>query len=296
MVKLSGIFPPIPTTFDQDGNLAPEKLQNNLTRLSDFGLAGFLILGSNGEMVMLSEAERRAVLTAAREAIPSDKLMLAGTGMQSTRETIAATRVAAEAGADAALVLNPSYFKGEMTREALVRHYHAVADAASIPIMIYNMPACSGLDMDAATIVEISQHVNIIGIKDSGGNIGKMSSVIRSASGDFQFLVGSANVLLPALTVGAVGGILALANIAPSQCLAIHDFCLKGDLDRARVMQQKMIPVNEAVTTNGGVPALKAAMDHLGLYGGPARLPLLPLSDQHRESLRAFLAENEITL
>jgi 4-hydroxy-2-oxoglutarate aldolase len=296
MLKLDGIFPPLPTSFDHNEELALDKIQSNLERLSKFDLAGFLILGSNGEMVMLSDSEKRQVFQAAREAIRSDKLMLAGTGMQSTRETIALTRVAAECGADAVLVLNPSYYKGLMTRRALVAHYTAVADASPVPVIIYNMPACSGLDMDAATIIEIANHANIVGIKDSGGNIGKLGDVVRGTPPAFQFIVGAAGVLLPALAMGAVGGILALANIAPRQCLNIHRCFNGGDIERARAIQHQMIPINAAVTAIGGVPALKTAMDHLGLYGGPARKPILPLGDDDRQSLLNLLDKNDIKL
>ncbi len=296
MLELNGIFPPIPTSFDPSQELALDKLQSNLDRLSRFDLAGFLILGSNGEMVMLSESERQKVFESAREAIPADKLMLAGTGLQSTRETIALTQVATNAGADAVLVLHPSYYKGLMTGEALVAHYAAVADASTVPVIIYNMPACSGMDMDAGTIVEIARHPNIIGIKDSGGNVGKLADVVRSTPPEFQFLVGAAGVLLPALAVGAVGGILALANIAPQHCLEIHRSFLKGDLERAREVQFKMIPINAAVTSIGGVPALKAAMDHLGMYGGPCRKPILPLTEDHKEALLNLLDDSSINL
>lgn len=296
MLELNGIFPPVPTSFDPTQELALGKLKSNLDRLSRFDLAGFLILGSNGEMVMLSESERQKVLETAREAIPADKLMLAGTGLQSTRETIALTKVATVAGVDAVLVLNPSYYKGLMTRKALVEHYAAVADASAVPVIIYNMPACSGLDMDAQTIVEISGHPNIAGIKDSGGNIGKMADVVRSSLPEFQFMVGAAGVLLPALSVGAVGGILALANIAPQHCLDIHRSFLAGDLERARELQFKMIPINAAVTSVGGVPALKAAMDHLGMYGGPCREPIQPIADDNKEALLKLLDDNDIKL
>ncbi len=296
MLRLNGIIPPIPTSFTPNEDLALGPLRDNLTRLCQYDLAGFLALGSNGEMVMLSETEKLKVYEAAREAIPTDKLLLAGTAAQSTRETIALAKAAAKAGADAALVLNPSYYKGLMTREALVGHYFAVAESSPIPVIVYNMPACSGLDMDAATILAISRHDNIVGIKDSGGNVAKMGAVIRAAKPGFQFLVGSASILLPALSVGAVGGILALANIAPGPCLDIYRNYHAGDLEKARDIQLKMIPVNVAVTSGGGVPALKAAMDHLGLYGGPVRRPILPLSAEDRQELIRLLDENHVTL
>lgn len=296
MIKLTGIFPPLPTAFDANENLVLDKIQDNIKRLSQFDLSGFLILGSNGEMVMLSENEKKRVFDTARKAIPNGKLMLAGTGMQSTAETIRLSKVAAEAGADAVLVLNPSYYKGLMTKEALVNHYRAVADSVTIPVIVYNMPACSGLDLSAEVIAEVSNHPNIIGLKDSSGDIGKMSEVLINVEPDFQVLTGTASVLLPALTLGAVGGILALANIAPQQCLDILANHRDGDIEKARQIQNKMIPVINAVTRDGGIPALKAAMDYLGLYGGPARRPILPLDDEKKKQLLKLLDENGIKL
>ncbi|MCB0639736.1 MAG: dihydrodipicolinate synthase family protein [Lewinella sp.] len=289
MISLQGIFPPLLTPFQENEDLALDQLQANIRYLSQYGLAGFLILGSNGELVHLTEGEKEAVYAAAREAIPSDKLMLAGTGGQATRETIRLTRMAAGAGADAALVLNPYYYKGMMTREALVAHYRAVADASPIPVIVYNMPANSGLDMDAATIVQIAEHENIIGLKDSGGNIVKMGAIKRMAKPGFQILAGSASFLLPALSVGAIGGILALANIGPAQCISVYENFLGGNLAEAQATQLELIPINLAVTSQWGVPALKAAMDHLGLYGGPGRRPLRPLEEGIREQLYGLM-------
>ncbi|MDX9929967.1 MAG: dihydrodipicolinate synthase family protein [Bacteroidales bacterium] len=296
MVSLKGIFPPLPTSFDSSGELFEEKISFNIRKLSRFDLAGFLILGSNGELVMLSHDEKVRAYNAAREAIDSDRVMLAGTGAQSTRETILLTKEAARAGADAVLVLNPYYYKGLMTTEALKAHYHEVAEASTIPVIIYNMPANTGLDMTAEQVVAIASHPNIIGMKDSGGNIVKMGDIIRQVRTDFQFLAGSAGFLLPAFAVGAVGGILALANIAPGRCIAIHEAFMKGDIETARSIQYDMIPVNMAVTSRWGVPALKAAMDHLGLYGGPARSPIQPLKPETKDLLIQLLGTYKITL
>ncbi|MFC2097183.1 dihydrodipicolinate synthase family protein [Bacteroidota bacterium] len=296
MLKLNGIFPPLPTSFDDGENLAVDKMQNNIRILSKYELSGFLVLGSNGELANLSEKEKLEVYNAAREVIPSNKIMLAGTGGQSTRETIRLTKYAADSGADAVLVLNPYYYKGLMTPEALTNHYFDVAEASTIPVIIYNMPACSGLDMNADTIIKISAHQNIIGMKDSGGNIVKMGDILHRAKPEFQILAGSAGFFLPALSMGAIGGILALANIAPSQCKSIYENYLTGDLEKARETQLKMIPVNAAITSKWGIPALKVALDHLGLYGGLARKPILPLKQEIKEQLLNLLNENDIHL
>ncbi len=294
-ISLNGIFPPLPTSFNEEGALFQEMIRSNIERLCQYPLTGFLILGSNGELVMLSEKEKVMALEAAREAIPEGTLMLAGTGGQSTRETIWLTREAARTGADAAMVLHPFYYKGLMTPKALVAFYHSVADASEIPVIVYNMPANTGMDLDAPTILQIANHPNIVGLKDSGGNVAKMAQVTGQAGSDFQVLAGSAGFLLPALSVGAVGGILALANIAPRQCLDIMELFIRGDLKAARSLQQRMVAPNGAVTRRWGVPALKYAMDQLGLYGGPTRHPVQPLEKETKEQLTGILKEAGIT-
>ena len=294
MPILRGIFPPLPTSFDDNEALATDKMIDNIKQLNHYHLAGFLVLGSNGELVHLSDYEREKVYIETREAIPSDKIMLAGTGCPSTGQTIELTKKAAKAGADAALVLNPSYYKGLMTKEVLIKHYFTIADASDIPVIIYNMPANSGLDMDADTIIALSQHDNIIGLKDSGGNIAKMGEIRAYAHSDFQLLAGSAGFLLPALSVGAVGGVLALANIAPQHCIDIFQYFMDGKMDDARKKQLKIIKLNNFVTRQYGVPALKEAMNKLGLYGGPLRRPLLPLEGRIKEKLRNLIKDSNI--
>ncbi len=301
MIRLQGIIPPLPTSFHENEELYPEKIRENIEKLLRYGLSGILLLGSNGELVMLSESEKERVYAAARDAIPTEKLMIAGTGGQSTRETIRLTKIAARQEADAALVLNPFYYKGQMTPDVLINHYHDVAEASPIPILLYNMPANSGLDMSAKTILRIAEHPNIIGIKDSDGNIVKMGEIIRNAKEDFYMLAGSAGFLLPAMAIGARGGILALANILPEKCLEIVNTFNEGKLDEAREIQQAVIPLNTAITRKWGIPALKAAMDHLGLYGGPVRKPLNNLSEARKMELLKLLKpfgenENEASL
>ncbi|MBN1650067.1 MAG: dihydrodipicolinate synthase family protein [Bacteroidales bacterium] len=294
-IDLKGIYPPLPTAFDEHEDLAIAKMLANIQALSKYNLAGFLVLGSNGELVHLTEEEKIKVYRECRKAIPDDRLMLAGTGGQTTRETIRLSLAAANAGADAVLVLNPFYYKGLMSTDALVAHYHAVADACPIPVIIYNMPANSGLDMNADQILAIADHPNIIGLKDSGGNITKIADIIGRAKPGFQVLAGSAGFLLAALTVGAVGGILALANIAPQQCIDIQSYFEKNELAKGRKLQAEMIPVNTAVTAGWGVPALKSAMDNIGLYGGKARKPIQELSVSAKSALLQLLKQNKIT-
>lgn len=293
VIQLQGIYPPIPTSFDDKGAVAVEAIKKNLSFLNRFDLRGYVVLGSNGEFVMLSKDEKALVMETARSVIPSNKLMIAGTGCQSTQETIEMTKLAATIGADAALVLPPFYYKKLMTPEVLKKHFFTAADSSTIPIIVYNMPACTGIDLGEDIIVSLSEHPNIIGLKDSSGNIIKIGAVNNRIKG-FQILAGSGSFFVPALAVGAVGGIMALANIAPLQCLELQQHFLQGRIKEARDIQNRMIPVNTAITSGWGVPALKAALDHLGLYGGPVRPPLLPLAKEVLKKLKDILRDGDI--
>ncbi len=290
-ISLRGVFPPIPTPFDAEGNVAHQALAENIERWNQYDLAGYVVLGSNGEAVYLTEEEKVRVWETARKAIPSDKLMIAGTGCESTRQTIALTRRAAELGADAALVLTPHYYSGKMTPDSLVHHYEAVAEASPIPVMLYNVPKFTRVDMDAPTIARSAQHVNVVGIKDSSGNVAKLADLVRLTDPEFQVLAGTGGVFFAGLTLGAVGGILALANVAPQECVDIYRLFQKGQWDEAAELQRRMLPVNAAVTGGFGIAGLKAALDMLGYCGGPVRPPLLDLTAAERETLREILAE-----
>ncbi|MGE5342170.1 MAG: dihydrodipicolinate synthase family protein [Candidatus Omnitrophota bacterium] len=286
---LNGIYPPLPTPFDEKGALALNALKSNIAILSEFDLRGFVVLGSNGEYVMLSQAEKILIMETAREVIPSNKLMIAGTGCQSTVETIFLTQKAAEIGADAALVINPSYYKGQMNPDAIISHYFEVADNSPIPILLYNMPANTGIDLDVETLSAIAKHANVLGLKDSSGNVVKMGTLRSQEGPAFQILAGSGGFLLPSLSIGAIGGILALANIAPDHCVAIHQLYFNGRIKEAQALQLSLISLNTAITSRWGVPALKAAMDSLGLYGGPTRAPLMPLSNDNKKIVNSML-------
>ena len=294
MVSLQGVFPPVPTPFDQEGAVHLAALQANLRRWKRFRLAGYVVLGSNGEAVYLSEGERRQVLEATREEIPADKTMIAGAGGESTHQTVAFARQAADAGADAALAITPHYYDGKMTRESLVCHFRAVADASPIPLVLYNVPKFTHLDMDAETVALAAEHPNIIGIKDSGGNIAKLADIVRSSEPGFQVLAGSASFFFAGLTLGAVGGVLALANVAPQQCMAIFRLFRAGGWDEAAELQRTMLPVNAAVTARFGIAGLKRALDLLGYFGGPVRSPLLGLQPEEQRVLERVLAEGGV--
>ena len=299
-LDLSGIYPPIPTPFDDKGDVrepqsndvALDLLRENLIRWGETELAGFVVLGSNGEAVHLTEGEKGAVLRAAREAIPSGRLLIAGTGEQSTRSTIELTRRAADLGAEAALVTPPHYYRPRMDTAALERHYFALADASPIAILLYNMPAYTGLDLTAAQILRLAEHPNIVGLKDSSGHLPKMGAVIGGAPQGFQVLAGSASFLYPAMVLGAVGGVCALANVAPRECCQLADLVRAGDHQAARELQLRLIPPNAAVTSQFGVPGLKQALDWTGYYGGPVRSPLGPLTEEEGAELRRVLVES----
>ncbi len=293
-ISLAGIFPPIPTPFEEGGEIALGALVANLERWNQHDLAGYVVLGSNGEAPYVTEEEKVLVWRTARQAIAPGRLMIAGTGCESTRQTISLTNRAAQAGADAALVVTPHYFGPKMTGDSLVRHYEAVADASPIPILIYNVPKFTGVNMDAASIARASQHPNIIGEKDTSGNITQLAETVRLAHPGFQVLAGSAGFVLAGLVVGAVGGILALANIAPERALDIYRLFREGSLAQAAELQRRMIPVNTAVTAAHGIAGLKAALDMLGYYGGPVRSPLLDLTEGERNTLRQLLVKGGI--
>lgn len=294
--RLAGVFPPVPTPFDEQGEIAPDKLAANLRQLSTTALSGFIILGSNGEYPYLDEGEKRVLFEAARQAIPTDRLFVAGTGAEATRQALRLTLAAAEAGADAAIVITPAYYKPAMGHEAQVRHFTTLADASPIPIILYNMPSYAGIDLSVDTILKLAEHPNIIGLKESGGNIVKIAEVAREVavrSLDFSVLAGSASFLQASLAVGARGGVVATANVAPEQCLEVYRLMVSGDLGAAREMQHRILPLNAAVTTRFGVAGLKYAMEKVKLYGGAVRPPLLPLVASARAEIDRILSELE---
>ena len=293
--SVRGVLPPIPTPFDTGGQVAYGALRENLQRWNAYNLAGYVVLGSNGEAAYLERAEKVRLLEAAREAIPAGKLLIAGTGCESTAATIELTRQAAEVGADAALVITPNFYDAKMSPDALIGHFSAVADASPVPVLLYNVPKFTHVDMSAATIARAVPHPNIVGIKDSGGNITKLADTVRlaqDAAGErgFDVLAGSAGFLFAALAVGAVGGVVALANVAPQQCVDIYSLFGEGRWDEAAALQRRMVPVNTAITATYGVAGLKAALDMLGFYGGPVRAPLLHLGKEGCQALQQILA------
>lgn len=293
-IQLRGIYPPLPTFFDAHEELDIPTYQRHIARLKARGITGFVVMGSNGEAVHLASDERARVIEAAREAAGQNALIIAGCGEQSTRATIRNCEQAARSGADVVLVLPPSYYKGRMDSSALLAHYRAIADASSLPLVIYNMPAsAAGLDLDAATICTLAEHPNIIGVKDSAGNMAKLEQIVETVgkvgTQPFSVFAGSAGYLLPALTVGAVGAVAALANVFPYEVCLVQQLFTEGRLAEARALQEVLVPANTAVTATYSVPGLKAALELTAGYGGRPRSPLLPLTQQERTRLTEIL-------
>ena len=287
-MKLSGVLPPMTTPF-QDGEVALDRLRENFLKWNRTGLTGFLVLGSNGEAVYLNEKEKMKVMEVSRESIPTSKVMLVGTGLESTRETIQFTNQAAKMGADCALVVTPSYFKGSMKPQILHDHFVAVAESSQIGILLYNVPQFTGINMEPELVARLSEHPNILGIKDSSGNIGQLSEIIHLSRKGFAVFVGSAPVFYPALCVGATGGILAVANATPEPCVQIFDLFKEKKYDQVRELQYRLTPFAKGVTTKYGIGGLKMGMDLAGYFGGDPRPPLKNHAPEVKEELRQLL-------
>ena len=292
-VDLNGIFPPISTPF-VNGKIAYEKLESNIEKWSETGLKGFVVLGSNGEYVYLSEQEKRDVVETVVQSSPADMLIVVGSGCESTLETLRLTEDCAKMGAHAALVITPFYYGGKMTEAALINHYTVVADGSPIPIVLYSVPKFTHISLTAGIVSLLSKHPNIIGIKDSSGDVNLLGEFLNNVDEAFHVLVGAAGVLYGALTIGCSGGIVALANVAPENCVEIFELVKEGKLEKAKELQLRMIPVNKAVTSTYGISGLKAAMDMLGYFGGDPRLPLLPLSEVEKSEIKEILDRAEL--
>ena len=289
-IDLHGIFPPIPTPFI-NGNIAYDELSSNIEKWSQTGLKGLVAMGSNGEYVYLSAAEKRKFVEKVVEVTPDHMHVIAGTGCESTQETIELTCDCAAMGAHAALVVTPHYYGGKMNDTAMYEYFTAVADQSPIPILLYNVPKFTHINMTAGLVARLSRHPNIAGIKDSTGNVIQLGEIANQVDTGFNLLVGTAGALFGALTLGCVGGVLALANVAPQICVQIYRFVQEGNFKEAKKLQLKMIPVNKAITATYGVPGLKAAMDMLGYFGGTPRPPLLPSSEKEKSEIRDILVK-----
>jgi 4-hydroxy-2-oxoglutarate aldolase len=289
--RFRGVLPPIPTPFDTAGEVDLRALRTNVRRWMETGLTGIVALGSNGEAPLLDEDEAGRLIAAAREEVPADRLLIAGTGRESTRATIAATRRASERGADAVLVLTPSFFKAQLTPAALVRHYSAVADASPVPVLLYNFAAATGVNLLPGTVAALCEHPNVAGIKESGLDVSQLSDCVMQARPGFAVFAGAAPTFYPALCAGAVGGILAVASVVPEACVRLFDLVAAGRHAEARRLQEQLSPLARLVTTVHGVAGLKLALDQCGWYGGPPRPPLGKAAAGAAEAVGRALAD-----
>jgi 4-hydroxy-2-oxoglutarate aldolase len=292
-LDLQGIFPPLTTPFTSTQDLDLAGLKANIERWNRTGLAGYVVVGSTGESVYLGLEEKIKLWETAREATGAGKILIAGTGCEATQDTIDLTRRAAAAGYQAALIRTPSYFKSQMTDSALERHFRAVADASPIPILLYSVPQFTGLALGASLVARLADHPNIIGIKDSAGDVQRIADTIRLAPPEFQVLVGSATTLYPSLCLGARGAVLAVACALPELCVALHQAFVAGNHEEARALQRRLHEPTVAVTSRYGIAGLKFAMELQGYVGGPARAPLEPLSEGGKQEIRRILGSLE---
>lgn len=290
---LKGIFPPITTPFINE-EIAFDKLSENLEKWNKTGLSGYVVMGSNGESVFLTRDEKLKLIEEVKIYSAKDKIIIAGTGSDSIKETISLTNDAAIKGADYSLILTPSFFKEKMDDNSFINYFTKIADNIDIPVIIYNVPKYTGVNIESSAVAVLSEHKNIAGLKSSSENISHFSEIIYNTSKDFVTLVGTASVLYPGLLAGAAGGVLALANIVPELCVDIQRLFTENKYSEALELQCRMIPVNRAVTGKYGVAGLKAAMDMLGYFGGKPRIPLNPLNEIQLIDLRNILLKAEL--
>jgi 4-hydroxy-2-oxoglutarate aldolase len=290
---LEGVYAALTTPFVGD-EVSTDKIRENVQKLNRTGLAGYLVLGSTGESVSLTDGESLRLVEAVAEAAAPGKKVLVGTARESTKVTIDFTNSLTGRGIAAALVRPPSYFKSKMTREALKTHYRTVAEASKLPVLIYNIPQNTGIALDPQLVIELAAHPNIAGLKESSGSLAFLGEVVREVPADFHYFLGSGHVIYPGLEMGADGAILAVANAAPEMSAEIFRLFKAGKKDDARRLQLDLVPLSKALVEVYGIAGLKYALDLRGYYGGPARLPLLPIEDKAKLDIAALLKEAEL--
>jgi 4-hydroxy-2-oxoglutarate aldolase len=288
---LRGILLPFPTPFNQNGEVESRALCSNIEKWNGTGISGYVALGSTGERVHLNEDEYLQIIEMARPNVPGHLAFIVGAGQQSARASIDEVRRVAESGADAVLVITPHFYRAEMTQDALVNHYMAVADASPVPVLLYSVPQLTNVALAPETIARLSQHENIIGVKDSSGDILALAETVRLVPEDFVVLTGNGSALYPALCVGAKGGILAVGCIAPRLAVAIYQAFEAGEHEHAREMQRRLTIATRGVLGRYGIGGLKAALDMLGYMGGRVRAPLRDVNDEARREIAKVLKE-----
>jgi 4-hydroxy-2-oxoglutarate aldolase len=292
-MDFSGVYPALTTPFAADGSVSVADIKHNITRYNSTGLTGYVAMGSTGESVLLSLAEWESVLVAVKEAAGRGMRLIAGTGAESTAETIERTKRAAELGYHAALVKTPHYYKPAYKPDVLIGHYRRVADASPIPVLLYSVPVFTGVTLEAPEIAVLAQHPNIVGIKDSSGHVLRVGETLAAVPPDFQVLVGSAPTLLASLAVGAQGAILALASALPELCVALYDLARQRQLEKAREVQTLLLKASAAIVSEAGIAGVKFVMDQRGYRGGIPRLPLVPPSEASKQRMLEMLARLE---
>jgi 4-hydroxy-2-oxoglutarate aldolase len=287
---LSGILPALVTPF-QKGKLSPSGLKSNIKKLNRFDFTGYVVLGSTGEGILMDEREGLQAIETVRAAAAPGKIVIAGTGSESSSGTIEFSNKAAQAGADYSLVVTPFYYKAQMTAAALEAYYREVAEKSKIPIILYTVPKFTGLELPLQTIAAMATHPNVIGLKDSSGNVSAISETLKACPPEFCVFQGHGSILFSALLLGVKGGILALSNMAPAETVEIYKLFQAGDYEKAREMQFRLLPVNQKIVGGYGVPGIKCAVDMLGYSGGDPRPPLRPVNQEARDSIRHILKD-----
>lgn len=273
-MTLTGVYAPVPTPFNHEDQVDIGRIRAAFGRWLKTRLNGFVVLGTNGEAGLLDEDESDLVIETVRALVPRERTLIAGTGRESTQATIRACKRAADLGVDAVLVRTPSFFKGRMTDDVLVQHYTAVADASPAPVLLYNFFAATGVNLAPAAVHRLSEHPNIVGMKESGSDIAHVADLVAMTPADFPILAGSATTFYAALCAGVNGGILALAALLPEHCVRLFELAQASSRDEARALQRRLLPVARLISTQHGVPGLKAALALRGIDVGIPRPPL----------------------
>jgi 4-hydroxy-2-oxoglutarate aldolase len=295
-VTFEGVFAPVPTPFDDRDRVDVEKLRAAFARWVAGPLTGFVVLGSNGEAALMDEEESDLTIAAARDAVPRNRPFIVGTGRESTQAAIKAAKRAASFGADAVLVRTPGFFKSQMTTDAFVQHYTAVADASPVPVLLYNFTAVTGVNLLPAAVFRLANHPNIIGMKESGGDVAQIADLVNGTPRRFSVIAGSSSTFYAALCVGAVGGILALSAVLPDACVRLFELARSGRHDEARALQRQLVPISRLLSGVYGVAGLKAALRIAGIDAGIPRPPLMPVPEAGMTTLKDALARfQEVT-
>jgi len=292
-MTLGGVLAPVPTPFDEQGRVDPERIERAFVRWVDTSLDGFVVLGTNGEAPLLDEDESDDVIKTARRVVPAGRMLVAGTGRESTRATILATRRAADLGADAVIVRTPGFFKAQMATDAFVRHYTAVAEVSPVPVILYNFTAVTGVTLMPDAVSILASQPNIIGMKESGGDVGRITQLVAAVPPSFCVLAGSAAAFQGALQAGASGGVLALAALLPDACCQLFALTRSGHPEEASLLQERLTPIARLVGSLYGVAGLKAALNLAGYDIGVPRPPLAAVPADAVQAIKDALAAFE---